>query len=310
MARFATLAAFLLAASAAGAQTPDTTAAHRYLPLPVGAVWHYSYWQEDCTMFPICDTRTIGSGTRRVVGDSLVGGHLYAVVQSEGLAAEGFPTGTGRPLDLVRFDTTAAHGVARLEDGTEVYWPAPILRCPLNAAFGVEAVCGGGTRAHVSYDGIEVWVGHGIAMARVKRFVLGGAASSMYGNGLGLVAETFGDVGGSGYHLTSARVGGLTYGTITAAEAGPPPAAPGLRVLPNPVRGRATLHVALPAAGPVRLEAYDATGRRVHAVDVSARPAGTSTLTLDTGVWAPGLYVVRVTTADGQAATARLVRAE
>jgi hypothetical protein len=111
--------------------------------------------------------------------------------------------------------------------------------------------------------------------------------------------------------LAFASVGGQVYGENPVATEDDPVEGTDLSLTatPNPARDAIRLRLALPEAGAVRVEAYDVTGRRVHAADLGARPAGASTATVDVSRWAPGLYVVRVTTGYGQAA-ARVVRTE
>ena len=64
---------------------------------------------------------------------------------------------------------------------------------------------------------------------------------------------------------------------------------------PNPARGAATLRYALPAAGTVRVEAFDLLGRRVAVLVDGARPAGWHEARLDASRLGAGVYVVRMT---------------
>jgi len=75
---------------------------------------------------------------------------------------------------------------------------------------------------------------------------------------------------------------------------------------PNPFRETTTLSYALPAPADVRLEVFDALGRRVATVTESRRAAGTHEARFTARDLAPGLYLVRLT-ADGQTATRRLI---
>ena len=90
--------------------------------------------------------------------------------------------------------------------------------------------------------------------------------------------------------------------SIVLATAGAAATAPVLRAHPNPcAAGRATL--ALPD-GARTLEVFDARGRRV----LAAAPApGTATWPLDLSGQPAGLYLARVRTAKGGAATCRVV---
>ncbi|HLA64623.1 MAG TPA: hypothetical protein VK610_09370, partial [Rhodothermales bacterium] len=88
-----------------------------------------------------------------------------------------------------------------------------------------------------------------------------------------------------------------------AAEGGPTvgPLALGAPT-PNPVADRAALTLALARPQTVRVEAFDAVGRRVALLHDGPLAAGAHALTLDAAALAPGLYVVRATGAEGVAA--------
>lgn len=75
---------------------------------------------------------------------------------------------------------------------------------------------------------------------------------------------------------------------------------------PNPFRGATTLTFSLPAPTSVRLDVFDALGRRVATVVDGRRAAGTHEATFRAGSLLPGLYIARLS-ADGQTATRRLV---
>jgi endonuclease/exonuclease/phosphatase family metal-dependent hydrolase len=77
---------------------------------------------------------------------------------------------------------------------------------------------------------------------------------------------------------------------------------------PNPFTDAATLTYTLDRSGPVRVELFDALGRRVSMFEDPARPAGTYLVRFNGNVLPPGLYVVRLTAGD-RTATRRLVRA-
>ena len=65
---------------------------------------------------------------------------------------------------------------------------------------------------------------------------------------------------------------------------------------PNPFRGATTLRYTLAAAGPVRLDVFDATGRRVATLADATQPAGTYAVAFDGAGLADGTYVVRLAT--------------
>jgi hypothetical protein len=76
---------------------------------------------------------------------------------------------------------------------------------------------------------------------------------------------------------------------------------------PNPFTEATTLTYSLARPGPVRVELFDALGRRVALLADEHKPAGTYRLRLNGARLTPGLYVVRLT-ADAQMAARRLVR--
>ncbi len=77
---------------------------------------------------------------------------------------------------------------------------------------------------------------------------------------------------------------------------------------PNPFTDEAAFTYSLDRPGPVRLELFDALGRRVALVVDEYRTAGSYRVRVNGSAFAPGLYVVRLTAADGRTATRRLIR--
>ena len=78
-------------------------------------------------------------------------------------------------------------------------------------------------------------------------------------------------------------------------------------VAPNPVRAAGTVRFRLARAGRVQLAVYDLRGRRVESLVDGERSAGEQTVLLSGDDLAPGVYHLKITTADGVAAT-RFVR--
>jgi len=89
----------------------------------------------------------------------------------------------------------------------------------------------------------------------------------------------------------------------TALASGTATALPALRAYPNPTSAGLTT-LALPT-GANKVEVFDALGRRVVA---GAPPAGTTTWPLDLHTQPAGMYLVRVSTAQGLSASYRVVR--
>jgi hypothetical protein len=84
-----------------------------------------------------------------------------------------------------------------------------------------------------------------------------------------------------------------------AVAAEPEPEGAALAVFPNPAASRASVRLAVPAAGPARVAVYDVLGREVAAVWDGPLGAGDHALALDLDRLAPGAYLVRAETADG-----------
>ncbi|MEW6752127.1 MAG: FlgD immunoglobulin-like domain containing protein, partial [Candidatus Latescibacterota bacterium] len=68
---------------------------------------------------------------------------------------------------------------------------------------------------------------------------------------------------------------------IDAPPAGTGPAAPGLRVCPNPCNAGTVVHLSLPAAGAVEVAVYGASGQRVRTLFAGLAPAGLLPLAWD-----------------------------
>ncbi len=97
--------------------------------------------------------------------------------------------------------------------------------------------------------------------------------------------------------ITSTGTG--TIDVSDADELGPPLS---LAIAPNPMRSRATFSVTLPRPGPLRIDLYDAAGRRLRTVwDEKWTAAGRHDLPLEAGTrsgaaLAPGIYMARAQT--------------
>jgi hypothetical protein len=106
---------------------------------------------------------------------------------------------------------------------------------------------------------------------------------------------TLGSNAGMGY-LVDLR------GVLTAAEPGPEPSdGLSVAVAPSPVRRQGTVVVTVQRAGRVSVGLYDVLGRRAAVVHEGALGAGTHRLPFDARRIPAGVYVVRVTTAEGTA---------
>jgi endonuclease/exonuclease/phosphatase family metal-dependent hydrolase len=102
------------------------------------------------------------------------------------------------------------------------------------------------------------------------------------------------------------------FAPAVSAEDSAPPATFSLDApFPNPFHGRTTVSFTLAETATVRVEAFDALGRRVSSLVDGTLAAGAYETTFDAGALPPGLYLVRLTAsgASGEhTATRRVVR--
>ncbi len=80
----------------------------------------------------------------------------------------------------------------------------------------------------------------------------------------------------------------------------------GVSVRPNPASGRVAVVLNVVEAGTARVVVVDALGREVAVVLAGAVAAGETALSVETGAWPAGVYVVRASVGN-QSASARLV---
>ncbi len=115
-----------------------------------------------------------------------------------------------------------------------------------------------------------------------------------------------------GIHLggVAGNMPGWTFRTmlpVVADEASPESSERlGLSVRPNPSSGHVAVVLRAARAGTARVIVVDALGREVVVVLDGAVSAGETALSIETGSWPAGVYVVRAAVG-GQTATARLV---
>lgn len=82
-------------------------------------------------------------------------------------------------------------------------------------------------------------------------------------------------------------------GSVVSTEAAP--GAVALSVSPNPATGPAMVHIRLPESQPVRVDVFDALGRRVARLHDGPLAAGDHALRVDVERLPPGVYSVRAT---------------
>lgn len=298
------LALLTLAGGGARAQTVDTTAAWRYVPLAVGNEWHTyatdynGYWREYVQV------------RRTVLSEEAPG--LFTVETTTLQWRDDFPPTTTTTTAVWHFD----EATQRVMDGEWAVTP-----CPLDAPFGAPVACGS-----VSYDvtgghGQPVPVGGQNVVATRKQFrsapfcgTCTVTTTYVYAAGIGEVSHSYVYADGAN---TTQRHRTLRYARIGGAEVGEPldfsvsseesaTAVPlSLSVYPNPVRASSRVRYATPTAGPVRLTLFDLLGREVTRLAEDVRPPGEHETALDVSRLAPGLYLARLEVG-GQTLTRRI----
>ena len=303
---FALLLTFCVCAPlAAQSPIPDTTEAWRYFPLEIGEVREYEVFIMNA---PPCLPGCFHYWRRTVVGDSTIEGFTYRHVVRDEFDSNRKPYNTRN--EFFRMDTTAA----------EIYWSFNALPyggtiCGLDAPFPPpesEIECDGGKLFSVTGEGYEqtIQIGTDTVITAVKKFSRY-FESFTYAADIGLINQVY-DEGASFYYtLTYANVDGVEYGSPFPVAVEPEGASQHGFALsaayPNPFADAFSVVLASPTPQGVTLEVFDLLGRRVYSEEHVAG-AGETTLRLDATGWPRGLYLVRVTTADGQTATTRITR--
>lgn len=107
--------------------------------------------------------------------------------------------------------------------------------------------------------------------------------------------------------INSGMLRTLFPGPTLASPTGQRPGTFRVNVGPNPARTSATVRFDLPVPARVRLHLIDSLGRTVSEASARALDVGPNDVTVDTRGLASGLYLARLTTDAGLAATARVV---
>src|SRR5690606_1724471 len=228
----AALLTLAFAGMTAQAQTPDTTAAWRYLPLALGNEWHTftsdynGYWTEYVQV-------------RRVVLDEASPG-LFTVETTTLRWRDDFPPTTSTTSAVWHFD----ENTQRVMDGDWAVTP-----CPLDASFDGVAECDDGSYVVTGGHGQTVSVGQEGVVTTRKQFrstpVCECALSItyVYAAGIGEVSYSYTFSNGTDTTqrhrtLRFARVGGVELGEPlafpVANEEAAAPAVLELSVAPNP----------------------------------------------------------------------------
>lgn len=304
------LTLFLPASSSLAQDTiPDTTEAWRYVPLEIGNRWEYEEDSDAPPCSPSCSYVTVETITR----DTLIAGQTY--LRRDATTYRTFPPPTAPPVHsytYVRFDTLTA---------TVEEWEGPTFNggCRLDEPFPSnpsdwrEIECSAAeptARMTGGYDR-NASVGDSSYATASKTFYYfsGEVVNASYAADIGLLHSDACENYCLYRWLSYALVGGVAYGssTVVSTEAPPTPADGfSLQTYPNPATTHTTLHLDLTAPATVTVEVLDALGRRLHTE--AHVVSGATQFPLDVSGWARGLYLVRATTADGQTATAHVVR--
>ena len=297
----------------------DPTPPASYYPLAVGTRQEYK------TRSYLTGAEAVVAYERReIVRDTLIDGVTYAVEERRRAdGATSFSTVAERLV--LRFDPATTR-IVRWQDGTE-----QTFVCNLDAGLGSRIDCDAearapdgspeetgayGRQAQAVYIGMQT-----VAVVPAKRFArLGNVSPDSFIDPAYLLAG-FGESGAYSWPECPGCIKTLEYvrrvdpsGAVTefgtrvpvVSEAAPGASAFALTAAPNPSAGPLSLSLTLPEAQTVRLEAFDALGRRVWRLEAPLG-AGPQSVSVDASAWAPGLYVVRAT-GPGASAAARVVR--
>jgi hypothetical protein len=97
--------------------------------------------------------------------------------------------------------------------------------------------------------------------------------------------------------LTGAEIDGQVYGTVVSIdedEADVPGVFHLAQNYPNPFNPTTNIRYTLPEAGPVRLELFDITGRRVALLSDQVLPVGDHSFVFDASMLSSGVYLYRL----------------
>ncbi len=268
--------------------TPDPVPPENYFPLDIGNEWHY---ERKCNGPERSCGLNYDRVVKRVITEATVaGGQAYVVMRERE-----YPTGP-TSFHLLRYEPSTTEVVERRDDGSERAYT-----CPLGAPFDGYESCETPINQRQYLYVVDNSGG-------IKQFYdTGGAALGIkYSDGVGLLG-TYSGIRTLTLKYASVR-GEVVYGAPvvvgTQDEAGT--AAFRLAAAPNPTDGALRLALTLPEAQTVRLEAFDALGRRVWQQS-AALGSGAQSVPVDASAWAPGLYLVRAS-AGSASASARVVR--
>ena len=236
----------------------------------------------------------------------------YAATENDGVASTRIPQAFGG-YDVCRTQVASATDPALFGRSA----PFPILDVPLPSIDLVTPVAGEAIQMGADYavEWVSESVPADVEVRVVLRDVTGGgpnrilalvpnggggfvwsvptdlSAGDEYRLALFVLLDDGTAVRSSVYPVTFSPIPASATASATAEE--PPDVLTVAPARPNPVRGRATVRVGVPEAGPVSVEVYDVQGRRVAVALAGDRPAGWHAVSVDGAALSPGVYVVR-----------------
>ena len=185
---------------------PDTTAAHRYLPLDVGNQWQYrdNFYDEP-----------IAHWSWTITGETEVGGRTYFTLARCAEAEDGSADCAG-PI-LVRYD--AEHAMIVRRDGdAEAWWNE--LPCRLDADFNGEALCTGPGAASLTAPVLDGAYG---ATVEVPPDEVSGDTRKHFGGASGFETELYAGLGATAFHYDlQEHPTRLVYAHVRGREVGTP----------------------------------------------------------------------------------------
>ena len=278
---------------------PDTLDFRLYYPLEVGNVWEYTVVYFGQSTF---------NSKREIVNDTLIEGREY-FIERRSRSERGSPWEVNGDL-LLRYDDTTT----RLYRWNSEFDTDEIHTCPLGADFGTVVDCSDMGSEETVYGGYGGTVGFNVGSTTVEATkTFAGIADPPgfpeFAAGIGDYFLQI-DIGFSRREIEYARISGVEYGVPipvgTEAEV-PDHSELSISVYPNPGSGSFVVAIALRDPQPASIHVFDLLGRRVYSEE-RFTSAGATQLQLDGSNWPRGLYLFRVTTADGQMAAIRITR--
>ena len=235
-----------------------------------------------------------------VVGDTVIGGTAWTLLRERQIDSTFTVVAEGRIAARVVVDSVAVAPLA-------CFWCGNGVSAPLPESLKAIPIVIGGITYYPEGVGLSFRDGP-VGPGWVKEYWRHATDIGLYSYLRS--SDSMGSPHTESLHtLVYAVVGGAIYGDIPVASTpDPDDSGPTLLVRPNPTRGRTALDLELTAAADVRIEAFDALGRRIALKHSGPLGAGAHVIPLDLSGWSSGVYVLRVEAGHWRRTTPVIVR--